>query len=327
MNEKVNLFFVETPLQLISATQARDSLNIYNASVFINVKDKSSNNHMQIIDELDNKWDEIHFICKRQRYLKHVLYVMMLFKLFIKYKNNVERFFYGEYRSLDYAIYESIISPNESILLDDGSITIAIQKNYIQKRKNIFEVKGLKANIFKKILSKCRTPNLFSFFDLRNNMLPEQINYCCQDINVRSVSIIDCFYFVGSKLSEAGYMSRNDELSILSVIFKQFKCSDFYYIPHRGESNEKLTEIEAIGYKLKILNQPLETFYKATAVMPKYIISYYSTALYTCYLTFGAQVNIVAVDVRKYLTSRVSLHNVDTVYDYYLDIGITIKAL
>lgn len=328
MKEKSNLFFVESPLQLISATKARDYFKILNAVVYININKKGDQNHQQIINELDDKWGRVHLLHKKGRFQQYFQFFLMLFKLSLKYKNNVERFFYGEYRSTDFAIYESVLSPSESILLDDGAVTIAVQKNYIQKRQHIILIKGLKNTLFKRILTRERTvPNLFSFFDLNQYLLPRQVNYYPVKSENRIVSLSNDLYFIGGKLSEAGYINEYDELKILEIIIKEYSSSDIYYIPHRGESTEKISKVEHLGYTIKRLNKPLENFYETTGVMPKKVISYYSTALYTCYLTFGTQVKLTAVDIRKYLTAKIVTQNVDAVYDYYSDIGIEIELL
>ncbi|MBA6409106.1 MULTISPECIES: hypothetical protein [unclassified Pseudoalteromonas] len=329
MSEKFNIFFVESPLQLISATQVRDLLKIKKTIIFINIHEKNNNNHKQIMSELDSKWAKVHIFYNTNLYLGYFLYFSFLFKLFFKYRNRVERLFYGEYRNPDYAIYEACIAPRESILLDDGAVTIAMQKKFIKQNKSVFEIKGLKKKLFKKLLLKPRKPNLFTFFDLSMFMLPGQTNY----YNYKSkkenhkISVDNSHYFIGGKLSEAGYMKENDELYVLSTIFKHYYIDDFYYIPHREESEKKLNKIKKIGFKIKNLNQPIENYYLSTNIMPVKVLSYYSTALYTCYLNFNSQVDLVAVDVREYLTSKVSLENVNIVYDYYADIGMEIKKI
>lgn len=325
---KSNLFFVESPLQLISATKARDHFNILNAVIYINVKKKGGKNHQQLINELDDKWEKIHFLYDRGRYHHYFQFFLMLFKLRLKYKGNVENFFYGEYRNTNFAIYESLLSPNESILLDDGSVTITVQKDYIQTKQSMIPIKGFKRTLFKQILSKKRrVPHLFSFFDLNQYLLPEQKNYYPVEKENRSTSISNDIYFIGSKLSEADYIDECDELKVLEAVIKEYSSSDLYYIPHRGESTEKISKIEDLGYIIKRLKKPLESFYETTNVMPKELVSYYSTALYTCYLTFGSQVKLTAIDVRKYLTTKIAMKNVDTIYDYYSDIGIETKSL
>lgn len=328
MNKNFNLFFVQSPLQLASATQARDCLNISNSIIFINIYDENDSNYSQIMNELDNKWGKVYIFHKKNILLMYTSYIIFLLKLWSKYKNNVERFFYGDFRSPDYAIYEAIIRPRESILLDDGAVTIAMQKAIIKNRRSVFKIRTQKHKLFKKILAKPRLPNLFTFFDVDMFMLPEQVNYYKNNNNNRIISTIpSSYYFIGSKFSEANYMKESDELGILDAIFNDYHNKKLYYIPHRGESHEKLNKIRGLGFEVKHLNQPLETFYLTTDIMPEKMLSYYSTALYTCYLNFNSQVDLIAFDVRQYLTSKVSLENIDIVYDYYADIGIKIKAI
>ena len=327
MSKEFNLFFVQSPLQLASATQARDSLNISNSIIFISIYGKNDKNYSQLMNELDSKWDKVYISHSKNIFLMYISYVFFLLKLRVKYRHKVDRFFYGDYRSPDYAIYESIICPRESILLDDGAVTIAMQKAIIKRKKSVFKIKTLKHKLFKNILAKPRVPNLFTFFDVDMFMLPNQINYYKNKNEHHIVSTTSSYYFIGTKLSEAGYMKESDELSILDAIFNEYHNKKLFYIPHRGESEEKLNKIKKIGFEIKNLNQPLETFYSTTNVIPEKMLSYYSTALYTCYLNFNSQVDLIAFDIRQYLTPKVSLENIDIVYDYYADLGIEIKAI
>ncbi len=328
MSKKFNLFFVQSPLQLESATQARDSLEISNSIIFIDIYGKNYKNYSQIMNALDNKWDKAYISHSKNILLMYTSYIFFLLKLWFKYRQKVERFFYGDYRSPDYAIYESIISPRESILLDDGAVTIAMQKAFIKRKKSVFEIKTLKHKVFKKILAKSRVPNLFTFFEVDMFMLPNQVNYYKNKNEHRVISTTSSYYyFIGTKLSEADYMKESDELRILNVVFNEYRNKKLLYIPHRGESEEKLNKIKGIGFEIKNLNQPLETYYSTTNVMPGKVLSYYSTALYTCYLKFNSQVDLIAFDIRQYLTPKVSLENINIVYDYYEDLGIEVKAI
>jgi len=328
MSKKFNLFFVQSPLQLESATQARDSLEISNSIIFIDIYGKNYKNYSQIMNALDNKWDKAYISHSKNILLMYTSYIFFLLKIWFKYRQKVERFFYGDYRSPDYAIYESIISPRESILLDDGAVTIAMQKAFIKRKKSVFEIKTLKHKVFKKILAKSRVPNLFTFFEVDMFMLPNQVNYYKNKNEHRVISTTSSYYyFIGTKLSEADYMKESDELRILNVVFNEYRNKKLLYIPHRGESEEKLNKIKGIGFEIKNLNQPLETYYSTTNVMPGKVLSYYSTALYTCYLKFNSQVDLIAFDIRQYLTPKVSLENINIVYDYYEDLGIEVKAI
>lgn len=328
MHKLRDVFFIESPLQLSSAKKAREHFNIKNAVLFINIKNKGDTNHSQILKGLDNDngWPEINFIYRKSNILENLQFLLFTFRLFINYKGNINRFFYGDHRSPNYAIFQAILKPKEAILLDDGAVTIAVQKNYIRKNKDILTIEGLRLKLFSFILNKPRVPNLYSFFDLERYLLPEQTNYF-EKKEVCQIKTFDSIYFLGSKLSESGYMKESDEIKVLTSIYESYPSLKLYYVPHRDESSCKLEKIKGLGYELLVFDKPIERFYEKSLEMPKIVMSYYSTALYTCYLNFGHQVELIAVDIRRYLNNKMPINNVNTVYEYYEDLGIKIDCV
>ncbi|MEZ8985211.1 hypothetical protein OAI_11470 [Vibrio cyclitrophicus FF160] len=326
MNNSVDVFFVQSPLQLISAQEARDFFPQNKSIIFLHVQNKKDKTFKQMEKCLDEHWGRVYWTKNSSKYLNPILFLVFITKIFLKYRNRTKRLFYGEFRNYNYAIYESIIRPKESILLDDGAVTVPVQINYIFRGRTIFKSEGLKGRVFNSTLSKKRRPNLFSFFDLDEFLLPDQINYR-EKKNKRTIETKDEIYFLGSKMSESGNMSLDDELALLKNVIRLFGHKKVHYLPHRGESKDKISKVECLGFFINNLNEPIESFYLKSKLMPYKIISYYSTALYTCYLNFGHQIELVALDVRMKLSTNVPIDNVDAVYEYYERLGIDVKVL
>lgn len=322
MKKDVNVFFVESPLQLFSATQARDELEINNAMLFVNVNKSKKKHNDQLLEGIDDKWESVRYLERKSSLIGYLSFMSFLIYLVVILRGKVQRFFYGEFRNSDYAIYEGLLEPKESILLDDGTVTIVVQKKYIMNKLCIFKFKSLKEKIFKSLLLRERVPKLYTFFDLDCYMLPCQINYFNKNIIARAVKTNSDFAFMGSKLSEIGFLKEDDELKILNEIYNESPNGDFIYYPHRGESTEKIRKISLIGYKIESLNSPVEKFYKSTQIMPSRVYSYYSTTLYTCLLSFGESVEICALDIRSKLSDKADIESINTIYEYYMDFGI-----
>jgi len=331
-----NIFYVESPLQLLSAINAKIIFQ-GKSILIINISSEVRANNAEQINALLNEddWLKIH----RQKQYKN-RYLLMFFSffrmlvLFFKYKNKVDRFCFGEFRNIDMTILGSLINANEQILLDDGTFTITAQRHYIKKNKLPFEIgaSGIKLKLlfyrlfFGWKLDGIKSPNLCSFFDLGKYMLDDQINYF-KTIPPQKIPLDEnTIYYFGSKFSEAGYLDQSCELDILKFIFKEYCGENIYYIPHRDESSSKLELVQKIGYKIKNLGCPAEVFFNETKVMPLSVISSYSTTLYSCFMKFS-NVNVVAIDIREYIKHDAAKINADNIYPYYQDIGIKVKKI
>ena len=85
---------------------------------------------------------------------------------------------------------------------------------------------------------------------------------------------------------------------------------------------EKLVEIVKLGYEIKKLGKPAEIFFDETNVMPGFVVSYFSTTLYTCSLRY-ANVHVFFVNVVDFLLKDNSKISAKEIYSYYKRIGIS----
>ena len=145
----------------------------------------------------------------------------------------------------------------KKIITDDGTKTISILN-----RKN-------------KINNEYRT--FFNIGNFKNN----SFNFFKKYFKTDSLEVTNVVYFFGQKLIEVGLIDKYSYISLLKMIKNNFKEYELYYFKHRGESDQNLNEIRNLGFVIKSLNYPVEFYPIEVKSKPKYVISFFSTALLT----------------------------------------------
>lgn len=322
-----NLFYVESPLQLLSAISAVNKFNEHKAILIANLShgDRVSND-TQILECIGNEWHKVYIQRSRKGKISRLIGLSLLRDIIklgcygFKYRNKINKYFIGEYRSIDMAILRCFLLPQETILLDDGSFTITAQNYHISKKISPY-LDDFKYKLFRPLLNNLAAPNLYSFFRFDSTLLKGQVNYFEFEDKKKSNINKGDVYFFGAKFSENKFMHLADEIDVLSKVLKLYLKYDVFYVPHRDESLSKLDKISELGYKLKKLDKPAEIYFDETDVMPEIVISYYSTVLYTCHLRF-CNVQLYAVDVMGLLLQKSTKINAKEIYKYYKELGI-----
>lgn len=320
-----NFFNIESPLQLLSAISAAKVNDGEKNILLVNLsKGSRKNNDAQILSLIDyGFWHDVLIKKKTKGLFKDLKTAKFFLSLSLKYKNKIDKYFFGDFRRFDMALLSGILSVKECVLLDDGSYTITAQNHYISNGFFPYS-KNIKSKIFFSLIKKCMTPNLYSFFDFK--LLDGQINYYEHPPKKNIKTVNENIYFFGSKFSEMKNMSLENEISILRKVLKRYPKNKFFYLPHRDEKENKLKEIESLGYTIKKLNEPAEIFFDKTEEMPKVIISYFSTTLYTCFSRFK-NVKVISVDVTDKLLKKNSRNSAKYIYQYYKELGFEVLKL
>ena len=288
-----NLFYVESPLQMLSAISAVNKFDQYKAILIVDVShDDRVNNNEQLLKCIGNEWHQVYIKKPRKGWAKTlkgmglIKDIINLCYFSLKYRREIDRYFIGEYRSIDMAILNCFIMPKETILLDDGTFTITAQNHHITNKIPPY-INGTKYKLFKPLLKNLATPNLYSFFDLESSLQKGQINYFELPRQKKMMINKGEIFFFGAKFSESKFMSMSDEIGVLSKIVKLFTGYEIFYVPHRDEKKSKINKISDLGFRIKSLGKPAEIYFDETAEMPEIVLSYYSTVLYTCYIRFN----------------------------------------
>jgi hypothetical protein len=274
-----NLFIVESPLQALVAVELSLQFVGQENGVICRLSGKGrERNDEQICKVLEwGNWsfkDTVQFSSKG-RILWHLNARRCILKIKEKYRNDVQNLFFGEFRSHWMHSVRSVIDPERTVLMDDGAVTITVDKKYL--KKGIFYPKDIFYNS-RDINSKIKS--LFFWGLLEDQVLSKPLltasaflgsdaDYLIDFSGVLKNRKYDCVgsgeiaYFFGSKYSEAGILSRNYELSVISKIKEYYESRglEFCYCAHRDESSEKLDLLRLVyGVNVVLPDLPAELF-------------------------------------------------------------------
>ena len=308
MSDEVNMFVAESPLQLINCIEAAvwagGEKNILIVK-YSNVPSRAENNLQLRKSVALFAWDLIleYPSADNGNKISRLSNEIKFIQRTASTQKNVNYLFIGEFRSLWMRKIRSTISPRVTYLVDDGDITLTMQDIYF--RENIFDVSlfesmrtsalaakakaFVKEVLFLQLKSKDMTKvpiNLFTVFNICpvDGQIVEKNKFFHFSGLQKQSRIVDekrVFYF-GSKYSEAGVLTKENELSFLMSSFSFFltKKIPVVYIPHRDDSDEKIRLISSCeGVEIKSLHMPAELYMLITKTRPMFIAGAYTTVL------------------------------------------------
>lgn len=332
-----NIYFVESPLQLISAIDAMKNFP-GDDYLFVKYATKESKRNNAQLDGLicDDDWRSVVRIpFFSNRVILHLSLFLFAIYLFYKFKRKKNRVFIGEFRSFYFNIFSRVISPAEQILLDDGSSVIALQKlvfkegicfeEYLENGCGIFlKLYSFYKFIFRFKVTDFSPPNLYSIFNLDDFLHPSQLNYK-ESVNKINKNKNDEIYFFGAKYSESGILDFHCEITLLKKVFLnlKLKSKNVYYITHREDSNVKVNEILKIGYKILNLDVPSEVYFENEGEHPKLIAGFWTTVLYSASSRYIFD-EVITFDISAYIKDEKLLRNVKSIYEEYVKLGMNL---
>lgn len=330
-----NVFFVESPLQALSAIEAKSlDKNSFNILVVSYQHRKKSQNNKQLLKIVNGStWEQV-FVLKRIYGIPQKLQkLLLLLRLYFGYRGHVSKLFIGEFRSEIMHWCRGALNPDQTFLLDDGAVIVNIQKTYLSKgvhwpdyevnEKSMFSsiLDLLFFSIFKNKKVILQPIHIFSAFNIEP--LGDQVfvknTYAQLRKKVRGqVKLEGVVYHFGSKYSEAGVISRDDELKFIEEVLKFYvkKNISLVYIPHREESQEKLDLLLAKGVEVKYLLMPAEEYFSEALEIPRYISSAYSTTLNNLSVMFDFD-KVFAFRLNRSIINPRHLDSIENVYQYY----------
>ena len=294
-----NLYLVESPFQLISATEAANFEKKHKNILVIILSGRNDNDHQLINLVKLFPWDKIFIIKATSRFVVFRYIVLINFVLYASwnYSLKINKLFIGEFRSNWFHYIRSGVKPKSTILIDDGSITPMIQENYLSKKiftpfSSCSRLRGIKFNIKAAINSLLvnkevkKTPiNLFTMYNLQacegQVVLGNNFKFFKNLKNKNIIQENKVFYF-GSKYSECGLISLESEITMIKKVINYYHALGikFYYIPHRDDAGNKIEIIRGqTEVTIKRLKMPAELYCVGATKLPMYIAAGYSTIL------------------------------------------------
>lgn len=318
-----NLFLVASPFQLMCAIEARETFC------------SEENNHLLIIDRSppgarqfnqistllsqETGWNLIDRLQETNRSApRSVSRILQAIKLAKFHKIKHEKVFLGSGK-IKYFRFLGDIFGRSTTWLDDGAASIPIISQAI--KKDLW--KGTQIN---------GMPHMFSVFATEDHQLKTsgaiQNNPLAQ---LRSMTFIpdntdfEHVTVLGQKLSEGGDMEREAELVALANIRSSLRDYNACYVPHRSENPSKLTKIENLGYRLRLLDYPFEQALLAARTPPKIVISWFSTALFTT-AQLRPEIQLLAVRGPLNTTNTQRFQIINEVYEALENAGINVTT-
>lgn len=310
-----NIFFINSPFQLLCAIEAKAFFNLNNSILIIFNKGKGRN-YDQISNLLSNYQSSFDEVIELEYKLKSLTGWLNGFKKFerlIKCFPKVGTIFIGDYRNGLVRHFHNSVSYENIYIIDDGFATINVYKkikntfnyDYKEKIKLILSFFRYRYKINENITFFTMFAPLFSKENVINN---EFINIFHNISKKTSENI----YFLGTPLVEDKIVSKEYYLKKIKEITDHFGSVSVTYFPHRREERKKLREIELkTEIKVQEISIPIE-LYLMDAEWPSKVISFYSTALYSISKMFS-KIEVYAINIESTEINS-SKEEIDAIY-------------
>ena len=252
-----NLCLINSPLQFI------------NLAEFLNQK-KENDKKILILVGFANKAsiEQIKNINLNFFFYKNLFFLSELFTLrkfrFVLYIRKFFKFNKVIIGDINYYLFKEFYKNSiKNIILDDG--TASLQYGQYEEQI-IFKKNSILFSIFKKIKLKKK-------IKIYNNDL-RVLKSLSKHKKVDNNKV----FIIGSASIERKNLNHNYFKKIINQIIIKYKNKKIYYIPHRLEKDLKYILTKNIS--IKRFNIPIELALTKEKFLPKYVLSFYSTALF-----------------------------------------------
>ncbi len=296
----MNLYIVESPLQLLCAYEAIHSNRNEPYVLLIRQTGRGLNDK-----HLINCADKLELVYKVFVLHTENVYIGILRNLFLwcsLYFKRYKKVYFGSAYSSALNFIHSFIKTQEVIYLDDGAATLRAQLDMSNKTKNI--------------------GNWFTFFNISPLAGQNIIKHNFEKIKEKNNHYInENIYFIGQPVAAMMGFSVEDYIRCVREVAN--KCTDnepLYYIPHRVENLDLIKDISNIRVIESIV--PVEVYFlENKGSIPKEIYSCYSTALITLPVLFlGIEPTAIK---NKYMVQK----DLDFMYAYFSENKINVVEL
>lgn len=244
----------------------------------------------------------------------------LLVKLLQKY--SYDFVFCGNLSSIGKMIIASI-SKNKVFLLDDGAVTINHYLSELNKdnRNTKYplkkKIRHWRFNLFGLKTIPTDTINLFTSYQFvpraKEQIVHNNLTYFKQTVLSHTIAD-ETVYLLGQPLADIQLINRETYLNYVQKI-QNFYQRKLVYIPHRAESvSDDLIRLQDDNFTIQEIHQPIELEFINSHKYPKYICSFYSSALFTLNILYPeSEIIAFVIEPDKMVFPRPEIKNV---YDY-----------
>ncbi|MGD8172516.1 hypothetical protein ACQEXU_12700 [Vibrio sp. TRT 21S02] len=251
MNNKTNIYYVESPGQIISAIEAIYLYKNNNAKLFVRLNGEKYNDEQikQTILFYQQKVKikfEVHFINNLLKFI---------FTFVLTCRKSKGKKFVGCHKSKYIKLMSYFTDIKDHYLLDDGIATL------------IYQDKGGHGP-------------LFTCLDIKGKPRQEVVRHnfnCLKSIPTKEK--VGAPIFFGAKYVEAGIISLNSYVEILKGLINT--KGNLIYVAHRAEKDENLEIYKSLGVSIVRFRLPSEIELLLRKDKPKEIYGIYSASLIT----------------------------------------------
>ncbi|RBQ29847.1 hypothetical protein [Aliarcobacter vitoriensis] len=314
MDNKKNLFIINSPLEFINAREAIYLFNLKNI-IFLVIYNRSTNNITQLNEQLkDVNYGEIiqFYPSRRSSFFEYIKLIKQLKKY------SYEKVFTGDLNDSNFRIIIANLVKEKLFLLDEGTSTIEEYEKKIKTNKlNRYKIKE-----FRYLLSGLRLKlnddiNFFTYYDFEplfgGEVIRNKMKYIRKDFKRNHNDYSEIVFFLGQP--EFIFADSIEINLIIKKIIQKYKDKKILYIPHREEKYKH--SIKNIDKNIEILdlNKPIEKYFLDNGIYPKHVISYLSTALTTTKILFPeCLVEYVKI---KNPYNKSDINNFEIIYTYF----------
>lgn len=317
MKKKKHIFLFGTDHHCFQVDFAIKYFNILPEDVYLifvcnknfspkNILEKYSN--LYSLFAIDN-WSFLDLLNKRKNCFAFIDYLKLL-------KGDDTEFFLYSTSAYEHALMiKSIVNVQKTYLMDDGFGHFS--NLYFYKSKGIFLYK-LKLMLKSFFIGLNIKYDEDFFYFTEHEFIEKQhskvVKYEIEKFtNPMSGCLEDEVWFLGLGLVEANIMSQSNYMIIMKNIVELYKGKSLHYFPHRVESNEKLFDIQRLGFKVAKAILPFEEYFKTLVNSPAVICSLYNTAvIYNIAKrnVFLPHIHVINYDIKMLKSSKEIYQNI-----------------
>lgn len=273
-----NLFIIRSPLQVLNAYEAIAHFDLKN-NVFLIVQNHLDKNNVQMRDMLAMcEYEElIEMPPSKSNYFRYVA-------LTRKLKKHAYNFiFFGNLGSFQKLLLANL-EYGKSYLLEDGTSTLVFHKELCEEKQPISwrDMRFLFSGLH---IKRKKPVAYFTIFDLERKGEEEILQHgfnCLKKAKCDVFASVEEVYFLGQCFVSADVVSYEAYLYYLQRVKNDFLNEKIVYIPHRAETiTTELRTLEDEHFRILENNMPIEMYFISNKIKPKYVVSFYSTALFT----------------------------------------------
>lgn len=314
----MNVFLVDTPHQLLNATEAKKSLATGDALlVAILYEQYPQRAYELLIQTMD--WDDVRYVPAKSgspgtviRWLRdHASgrlrdYNAAIEQFGLRRRLNVlpdlighvSRLLLGNYAQPYMRHFANVLRPDEVVLLDDGTATILINEMRKKTTRGSDRQRTLMETAIDRFVGFDRTePNnvvFFTAYDLAVRPGDRVVKHRFEFLRglAGAAPRTEEILFLGQTFFFEG-LSSEKYLRYMSRVKQFYAGGRLVYVPHKLEPPERIARIEAdLGLLVRRFDVPIEYQLTFGGTRPLRLASFCSSALENCRMIFGDDLHI-----------------------------------